>query len=118
MKKTRNGSRQASAGSKQKSLLPEPDYNPIWPMKGTYLDIALSLMLRGKEITSIDFEDVTESQRLSAYIEKLYNKYGWPVLREDVIVRFEKKPKKRSVRKYYLDKAFISTIKKISGGVS
>lgn len=108
---------QANNGSKQISFLAEPDYNPRWPNKNTLLAKALRLMLEGEEITSLNFQDKTSSQRLPAYIDKLSNEYGWPVRREDIAIRLKDKPKKRSFRKYYLDKDFIRVIKEISGGI-
>lgn len=114
MRKTRKRL-QASTGSQQLSMLPEPDYNPEWPNKNTNTYQALWLMLQGREITSLDFQDETSSQRLAVHIDILYNDLGWPVLREDVPVQLENKPKTRSFRKYFFDKKFIKKIKKISG---
>lgn len=118
IKKTR-ARRQASTGSKQISFLPEPELNcnPRWPKKNTHLSQTLCLMLQGREITALDFQDESSSQRLPVHIDILCNKLGWPVLREDIIIRMKKKPKLRSFRKYYFDKKFIIKIKKISGGV-
>lgn len=115
MKKTRH-SNQASNGSKQLSFLPEPDFNPKWPTKNTFSYLALELLLQGKEITALYFENESSSQRLPAYINILCNKLGWPVQREDVTITLRKKPKRRKFRQYYFKKEFISNLKKITGG--
>lgn len=115
MKKTRKRL-QASAGSKQKSLLPEPEFNPKWPRKNTHAHKALCLMLRGREITAFDFQDESSSQRLPVHIDTLSNKLGWPIKREDVPVLFKNAPKIRSVRKYYIENSYIKIVNKLCGG--
>ena len=112
IKKTRK-SLQASAGSKQTSFLPEPEFNPVVPRKDTLAYKALSLMLKGKRISHPDFQGVTNSWRLAAYIDAL-NKLGWPVLTIDVT--HETSERRVSISLYFLDKGIIDKFKKLSGG--
>lgn len=110
MKKTRK-SLQASAGSKQLSMLPEPDFNPKLPSKNTNTGIALSMMMRGKKITHRNFDDRTSSWRLAAYIGVLKNDLGWPVQNEDVIYHSAKNRKKRYISRYFLSPDIIKKAK-------
>ncbi len=71
-------SRQASSGLKQIALLPEPDFNPIYPTPNTLPARCLDLMLDGQTFTHPEFEQLTGSWRLSAVIFTL-KELGWPV---------------------------------------
>lgn len=111
MKKTRK-SLQALAGSKQLSLLPEPDFTPKLPHRNTLSARALSMMLQGRKISHPDFEDKTSSWRLAAHIYNL-NKLGWPVQTIEVEHLAEKKPVKRYIRRYYLAREVINKVKEM-----
>jgi hypothetical protein len=69
---------------KQMSLLPEPDFNPSWPSKHSLTGQALALLLAGKTLTVIEFNEMCDSMRLPAYVEKLIKKFGWPIKSWDV----------------------------------
>lgn len=114
MKKTRYR-RQASNGSKQMSFLPEPDFNPKLPSKNTLTFKTLYLLLRGKKISHLDFQDETGSWRLAAYVDKL-NKLGWPIETNNVAHLSNIGPKKRQISQYFLSKKIIQKIKKGGGG--
>lgn len=115
MKKTRY-SRQASNGSKQVSFLPEPDFNPKIPRKNTLPWIALFIMLQKKKITHRSFDDRTESWRLAAVIHKLRKDFGWFIEEEDVNQYTKKKPRRRTISRYFLALDVIKKFKK-NGGV-
>ena len=115
MEKTRS-SRQAYNGSKQMSFLPEPDFNPKLPKKNTLPWIALSLMLQGKKITHRSFDNKTESWRLAAVIHQLKKDFGWVIRDKDISQHTEKKPRRRTIRKYFLSLDIIKKFKK-GGGV-
>ena len=97
---------QARAGSQQLSFLPEPDFNPELPPKNTLTFCALSLLLQNKEITHLDFQLITSSWRLAAYICEL-KKLGWPVLADEVTHAVSNDPTARSICRYSLDKKII-----------
>ena len=115
MKKTRY-SRQALNGSKQMSFLPEPDFNPKIPRKNTLPWIALSIMLQGKKTTHRSFDDKTESWRLAAVIHKLRKDFGWVIEEEDVNQYTKKKPRRRTISRYFLTPNVIKKFKE-NGGV-
>lgn len=66
---------------RQMSFLPEPKYQPRYPIQGTMAAKALRLMLTGAKVAHPDFEAVTGSWRLAAHIYVL-KKLGWPVMKE------------------------------------
>ncbi|HSW69288.1 MAG TPA: hypothetical protein VLI69_03890 [Gammaproteobacteria bacterium] len=109
--KTRS-SRQALSGSKQMSFLPVPKFNPKFPSKATLEYRALSLMLRGLKISHLDFQDLTDSWRLAAYVLKL-RKLDWPVDDEEISITSEKKPNVRYIKRYFLSSETLKLIKKI-----
>lgn len=115
MNKTRNCN-QALTGSQQTSFLPEPDFTPKLPQKNTLAYKALLMMLAGKKISHLDFQDDTSSWRLAAYIDVL-SKDGWTIKREDICFSTAVKPKQRYITKYYLDKKIIKKAKKALRGV-
>ncbi len=69
---------------KQLYLIDPPPFSPTYPNCSTLSGKALTLLLRGRAITTPDFQEVTKSWRLAAYVEQLINKHGWPVIAEEV----------------------------------
>jgi hypothetical protein len=68
---------QAPAGE-QLSFLPPLPFCPSWPNRHTNDHRALMLLLDGRLIDTIDFQDDTGSWRLAAVIDRLV-KMGWPI---------------------------------------
>ena len=68
---------QATAGE-QLSFLPPLPFCPSWPNTHTNDHRALMLLLDGRLIDTIDFQDDTGSWRLAAVIDRLV-KMGWPI---------------------------------------
>ena len=63
---------------KQLSFLPEPEFCPQAPPHATLADRLLQRLLTGETLTHPDFEGVTGSWRLGAYVHAL-RELGWPV---------------------------------------
>ena len=68
----------AGAIGEQLSFLPPPPMCPTWPKPGTLAERALGMMLDGEQINHPQFENRTQSWRLSAAIYTLRT-LGWPV---------------------------------------
>lgn len=96
------------------SFLPEPKYQPRYPIQGSMAAKALRLMLGGAKVAHPDFEAVTGSWRLAAHIYVL-KKLGWPVMKELVPIRnrFED-GRKRNHDLYYLPVDCIEMIQNIT----
>jgi hypothetical protein len=87
---------------KQISFLPEPKYNPRYPINGTMAAKALRLLLTGAKVSHPHFEAVTGSWRLAAHIYIL-KKLGWPVTKMSVPLESEdEEGRKRNYDLYYL----------------
>ncbi len=104
-------SRQTSSGFKQTSFLPEPDFNPIFPTPHTLPARCLSMMLNAQKLTHPEFQEVTESWRLSAVIFTL-KKLGWPVQSYALSAPSAKCPT-RTISRYFLTP---ETIQAVLGG--
>ena len=116
IKKTRYR-RQAYNGAKQISFLPKPEFNPKIPRKNTLPWIALSIMLQGKKTTHRSFDDKTESWRLAAVIHKLRKDFGWVIEEEDVSQHTKKKPRRRTISRYFLAPNIIRKFKENGGAL-
>lgn len=92
---------QATSGSKQMSLLPEPNFKPKLPPKGTLAHRALLMMLQGRKISHPHFQDKTSSWRLAAHVYIL-KKLGWPIEAIEIPFRIENKPKGCRICRYFL----------------
>lgn len=68
---------------KQLSFLPEPEFSPQAPPPATLASKLLRRFLSGESLTHRDFEDVTASWRLAAYVHDLRER-GWPVETEEI----------------------------------
>lgn len=99
---------QALTGFEQMSLLPEPDFNPIKPKPNTLPARCLSQMLRGQHFTHPQFEQMTESWRLSAVVYDL-REMGWPVESVDVPAPTKACPT-RTISRYYLKPEAIEAV--------
>lgn len=99
--------------NKQLSLLDEPKFKPTVPEKNTLGHKALCMMLDGRKISHIDFQEVTSSWRLAAHIFKL-TKMGWPVERIEVTHTTTHKPKYRRICRYFLSREILN---KLTGGL-
>lgn len=73
-----------ACGCIQGELFEPPPFSPIYPNGSSLEGKALALLLEDLEIEHPDFERVTGSWRLGAYIEKLRIK-GWPIMTLDVM---------------------------------
>jgi hypothetical protein len=67
----------------QLSMLPEPEFSPLMPPSATLADKLLRRLLDGESLTHRDFEDVTSSWRLAAYVHDL-RELGWPVDTQEI----------------------------------
>lgn len=86
---------------KQTSFLPDPEFCPQWPNKGTLADVALRALMDGKLIDHNDFIDQTRSWRLGAVIFTLRT-LGWPIETIEVPSPTEQSPD-RVIALYRLD---------------
>jgi hypothetical protein len=94
--------------SAQFSLLPEPDFAPIYPTPNTLPARCLSMMLNGQTFTHPEFEGVTGSWRLSAVIFTLKG-LGWPVHSFDLAAPSKECPT-RIISRYFLPPKVIQAV--------
>jgi hypothetical protein len=81
--------------------IPKPAFCPSWPGHATMCGLTLDLMLTGARINMFDMPD--EYRRISAYIQDLENKFGWPVKAAPL-----KHPRKtHEIAQYWLDQEII-----------
>ena len=78
--------RQASLRSdgRQSNLFPPPAFSPKFPNPATLLGRVLALLLEGRRITSLDFQELSKSWRLAGYISALVREFDWPITSVDV----------------------------------
>ena len=96
---------QAPAGE-QLSFLPPLPFCPSWPNRHTNDHRALMLLLDGRLIDTIDFQDDTGSWRLAAVIDRLV-KMGWPINSIPTSAPTAKNPNRR-IAVYELPAKYIS----------
>ncbi len=69
-----------AGGIKQSELFEPLPFSPLFPSPSSMLGKALSMLLKQRDgITTPEFQAVTKSWRLSAYVHQLIHEYGWPV---------------------------------------
>ncbi len=83
----------------QLSLIPEPESAPTLPGPGL-AQVALRMLMTGQSMTTPDFQAVTGSWRLAAYVREL-RALGWPVLSHEVSRPIPENPN-RHVATYWL----------------
>ena len=74
--------RQASSGvvGEQLNLIDPPAFCPVFPKPTSMAGRALAMLLQTPAgVTSPDFQAVTRSWRLAAYVFELITEYGWPI---------------------------------------
>lgn len=64
---------------KQGVLFEPPPFSPTYPSRASLSGVTLALLLTGRSLTHPEFEAITRSWRLGAYIEELRNDHNWPV---------------------------------------
>ena len=84
----------------QLSFLPPQPFCPTWPQKGTLADRALGMLMDGRMIDHLDFENSTQSWRLGAVVFTL-RALGWPVETIDIPAPTEQSPD-RVIALYHL----------------
>lgn len=99
----------------QLSFLPPPPFNPAWPTRGTLLDFGLEMFLQGRMIDHPEFEDETQSWRLSAVVCELKD-MGWPIERIDIPSPTQRKFN-RIIGLYHLPQVYIGQALAIRGAV-
>ena len=79
-------SRQAESGfvGEQLHLIDPLPFSPKKPPASTLTETALVLLLQGRALTTPDFQELTRSWRLAAYVGFLIHRYGWPIESEEV----------------------------------
>ncbi len=113
MKKAPSQSNATGAYGEQLSLLPLPEFSPIWPSSSTIAGRVLAEFLRGEWLDHQDVIAGCRSWRLAAYVKTL--KYmGWP------IESFEKAQpwancKGRKIAVYGLPPAVIAQVQSLRG---
>ena len=107
--------RQAESGfvGEQLYLIDPPPFSPGFPTQSSLTGTALKMLLQGRAITTLDFQKTTHSWRLAAYIEQLINKYGWPILTEEI--RFSTDPR-RVIASYSMPQWVILEIGEVFNG--
>ena len=94
--------------SKQISFLPEPIFNPTYPLPHTLSARCLSLMLSGKTFTHPEFEQETGSWRLAVFINILKN-LGWPIESHELAAPTSDAPA-RYISRYFLPQKIIEAV--------
>jgi len=91
--------RQAESGfvGEQLFLIDPPLFSPTYPNRSSLAGRALTLLLQGRSITTLDFQEITLSWRWAGYVEQPINKHGWPIRAEEVA--FADDPR-RSIARY------------------
>jgi hypothetical protein len=92
----------------QISFLPEPDFNPIYPNRGTKKHKALMRLLNGEHLCQLDF--LKTSWRLAAYIDELIVD-GWPIEKYETDEALGV-----YIAYYYLPKKIIKLVKNLESG--
>jgi len=116
MKKAPTQTNATGAYGEQLSFLPPPSFSPTWPQKNTLADRALGMLMDGKHIDHPDFENSTQSWRLSAVILTLRT-LGWPVESIDIPSPTEHSPG-RVISLYRLDGKYTAQALAINGRVA
>jgi hypothetical protein len=94
----------------QFELLPEPEFNPQWPNRGTLPAAALACFLTGEHVSQIGF-GVHRGWRLAAYVQKLED-LGWPIKSDWV----KEATYPRAIKRYWLDPKHIMAARAMRGG--
>jgi hypothetical protein len=68
-----------AGGIGQGELFEPPTFSPTYPKPSTLAGEALALLLAGRTLTHPEFEERTNSWRLSEPIRALRHDFGWPV---------------------------------------
>ncbi len=115
MKKTQS-KRGGYPGSNQLSFLKDTDsIVPKLPQKNTLAERALILLLKEKQISHLDFQDVTNSYRLAAHIHVL-RQLGWQIMSQEEKCYVTAKPNFRTYSRYFLSPEDIKRFKKYLRG--
>lgn len=109
-------SKVTGASGEQLSFLPPPPFCPTWPQRGTLADRALGMLMDGRLIDHPDFENSTQSWRLSAVIFTLRT-LGWPVETIEVPSPTEHNPD-RIIALYRLDGKYTAQVLAMNRGVA
>lgn len=100
MKSAANLGGSGARGAVQTELFEPPAFSPTYPPPARLVSKALAMLLaRAAGITTPDFQAVTKSWRLAAYVHELIFVYGWPV--EALEITFAD-DHSRFIAKYYL----------------
>lgn len=116
MKKAPRQTNATGAYGEQLSFLPPPQFSPTWPQKNTLADRALGMLMDGKHIDHPDFENSTQSWRLSAVILTLRT-LGWPIETIDIPSPSEQCPD-RVIALYHLPSKYVAKALAPNGGRS
>lgn len=101
------------AFKEQLTLIPEPEFSPIWPSHTTIAGRVLNELLQGEWLDHQDLIAGCSSWRLSAYVKTL--KYmGWPVESFPKPAPSEQCPG-RSIAVYALPPAVIEKVQSLRG---
>ena len=116
MKKAPTQTNATGAYGEQLSFLPPQPFSPTWPQKNTLADRALGMLMDGKHIDHPDFENSTQSWRLSAVILTLRT-LGWPIETIDIPSPSEQCPD-RVIALYHLPGKYVAEALALNGGRS
>lgn len=116
MKKAPTQTNATGAYGEQLSFLPPSPFSPTWPQKNTLADRALGMLMDGKHIDHPDFENSTQSWRLSAVILTLRT-LGWPIETIDIPSPSEQCPD-RVIALYHLPGKYVAEALALNGGRS
>lgn len=65
------------------TLPPPPPVKPIWPNRGTLLDVALKLLLTNGFLTVDSFHAATGSHEARTLVPRLRKAYRWPFVQKE-----------------------------------
>lgn len=102
--------RQADSGvvGEQLNLIDPPPFSPQLPPHSTLTAIALDVLLTGRTLTHPEFEDLTGSWRLGAYICEL-RELQWPVETHEIVSPSKDHPD-RVIARYAMPQWVISEV--------
>jgi hypothetical protein len=85
---------------------------PTFPKTDSLTARALMRLVTGQQFTHRDFQNATASYRLSAYIEQLRNRHGWPIeTKEEIAPTNDKVPRLATYGRYLINTEVLTLLR-------